>query len=163
MTFRLADFSLKKNLQTIDWKLLLFLILFLDVKLVVKLFALFLIYLLRFDFNFGFSLRNSRLPLFYPLIIAVAFIPFIINGDYSATNYIPVFLMGILFWSGCLLAIHQVKLSVESNTVEMTERTILVFFIVNALFSLFNIVHIIWETGALNPYLYQGENQKHFI
>ena len=163
MTYRVADINLKKILNYIDWKFLLFLMLFLNVKLAIKIPAIIIIYLLRFNFRFGFSFKNPRLPLFYLLIVVIAFVSFIINQNFSTPNYPLVFFTGIAFWGLCLLAIHQVKLSVENNTVDAIYNTILVFFVVNAVLSFFNIAHITWETGAFNPYAYQGENQKYFI
>jgi hypothetical protein len=163
MAYTINDFNFKKILNSIDWKLLLFLMLFLNVKLAVKIPAIIITYLLQFNFRFGFSFKNSRLPLFYLLIIGIAFIGLIINNNYSDTNYLLLFLTGIVFWGLCLLAIHQVKLSVESNTTEIIQRTVLVFFVINALFSFYNIAQIIWETGAVNPYRYQGQYQKYFI
>lgn len=158
-----AHFSLKKTINLVDWKLLLFLLLFLDVKLAVKIVAIVLIFLLRFDFKFGFSFKNSRLPLFYPLIILIPFVSLIINKGYSNPDYLLVFLTGMGFWLLCILAIHQVKLAVEHNEPEIIHRTILVFFIINAVFSFCNFAAIVWETGAINPYRYQGGFQKYFI
>ena len=163
MTYSVAGINLKKIQNYIDWKLLLFLMLFLNVKLAIKIPAIIIIYLLRFNFRFGFSFKNPRLPLFYLLIVVIAFVSFIINQNFSTPNYPLVFFTGIAFWGLCLLAIHQVKLSVENNTVDAIYNTILVFFVVNAVLSFFNIAHITWETGAFNPYAYQGENQKYFI
>jgi hypothetical protein len=163
MIYSLSYFSFKKVLNSIDWRLLLFLMLFLNVKLAVKIPAIILIYLLKFDFRFGFSLKNSRLPLFYLLIIGIGFIGLAVNKSYANPNYLLVFLTGICFWGLCLLAIHQVKLSVENNDAVTIHKTILVFFVINAILSFFNIAHIIWETGAINPYRYQGEYQKYFI
>src|SRR4051812_49276455 len=99
-----GHFSLKKTINLVDWKLLLFLLLFLDVKLAVKIFAIVLIFLLRFDFKLGFSFKNSRLPLFYPLIILIPFVSLIINQGYSNPDYLLVFLTGIGFWLLCILA-----------------------------------------------------------
>lgn len=42
-------------------------------------------------------------------------------------------------------------------------QTILLFFIINTLVSFFNLAQIVWETGAFNPYTYQGQYQKYFI
>ena len=159
----IADFNLKKIINRVDWKLLLFLMLFLNVKLAIKIPAIIIIYLLRFNFKFGFSFKNSRLPLFYLLIMIIPFIGLIINKGYSNPDYLIVFFTGIVFWLLCLLAIHQVKLSVENNDTEIIHRTILVFFIINAVFSFYNFAAIVWETGAINPYRYQGEHQKYFI
>ncbi len=57
--------------------------LFLNVKLAVKIPAIIIIYLLQFNFKFGFSFKNSRLPLFYLLIIIIAFVGLIVNRSYG--------------------------------------------------------------------------------
>jgi len=153
---------MQKLRKLLDWKLLVFLLLFLNVKLAIKIPAIALIYLLQFDFKFGFSLKNSRLPLFYPLMIVIASINFLIGAQYHL-SYIIVWLTGISFWLACILAIHQVKLSVEKNDAELITRTIIIFFVINALCSAFNLLSIIYETHAINPYSYQGNNEKYFI
>src|ERR1700744_2966027 len=99
---------LKKLKNQVDWKLLLFLVLFLNVKLAIKIPAIILIYLLQFNFKFGFSLKNSRLPLFYLLAIAIAVLNWIISRSYTNINYNLVLLTGISFWLLCILAMHQV-------------------------------------------------------
>ena len=163
MFARTRNFNFRRLISTVDWQLLLFLMLFLNVKLAVKIAAIIIIYLLRFNFQFKFSLKDPRLPLFYPLIIGIAFVGFSLNYTFASPNYLPVFFIGILFWVLCLLAVHQVKLAVEKNDVEVIHRTILAFFVINAIISLFNMGLIIWETGALNPYRYQGGYQKYFV
>lgn len=163
MTFSYPGFNLKKAINYVDWKLLLFLMLFLNVKLAVKIPAIIIIYLLRFNFRFGFSFKNSRLPLFYFLIIGIGFLGLVINQNNFGYNYLVVFLTGTGFWLLCILAVHQVKLAVEQNDTHVIHNTILVFFVLNAIFSFYNIAHIIWETGAFNPYRYQGQYQKYFI
>ncbi|HZY37698.1 MAG TPA: hypothetical protein VFE53_13665 [Mucilaginibacter sp.] len=159
----IRNFNFRKVINAVDWPLLLFLTLFLDVKIVVKVLAILIIYLLRFDFRFKFSFKNTRIPLFYPLILGIAFIGLVPNLSFNKANYLPVFFMGVGFWVLCLLAVHQVKLAVERNDTEVIHRTVLVFFVINAIISLFNIGAIIIETHALNPYRYQGEYQKYFI
>ena len=163
MTFSIADINLKKLKTFADWKLLLFLLLFLDVKLAIKVPVIIIIYLLQFDLRFGFSLKNSRLPLFYLIVIAIAFVDLVLNINSTDPRYLLVFFNGVLFWLMCILAIHQVKLAVENNVPVTIHNTILLFFIINATFSFFTLAHIIWETGAINPYRYQGEFQKYFI
>lgn len=159
----IAGFDFKKAIKSVDWKLLLFLLLFLDVKLAVKIGAIVLIYVLRFDFKFGFSFKNSRLPLFYLLIMLIPFVSLVLNKGYSNPDYLLVFVSGLGFWLFCILAIHQVKLAVENKDPEVIGRTILVFFVINAIVSFGNYAAIVWETHAINPYRYQGEYQKYFI
>jgi hypothetical protein len=155
--------NFKKLKNSTDWKLLLFLVLFLDVKLAVKIVVIGLIYMLNFDFKFGFKLKDSRLPLFYPLIIILAIIGYLLNEQYTNLNYNLVFITGIGFWLVSILAIHQIKLAVERNTAEIINQTIVIFFVINTAVSLLNIGVIILHTHALNPFTYQGEYQKYFI
>jgi len=155
------DFKKLKSLA--DWKLLLFLILFLNVKLEVKILAIVVVYLLQFNFKFGFSLKNSRLPLFYLLAIAIAVVNWLVYKNFTNLNYTVVLLTGIGFWALCILAMHQVKLSVETHDAETIHRTIIIFFALNAAISLFTLASIVIETGSVNPYTYQGMYQKYFL
>jgi hypothetical protein len=157
-----AALNLSKWKNRADWKLLLFLVLFLDVKMEIKVAAIILVYILRADFSFGFRTTNSRLPLFYPIAIAIAIINWIISRNFSL-NYDLVLLTGTGFWALCILAMHQVKLSVEGHDPETINRTIILFFVLNAAVSFFNFAAIIVETGHVNPYTYQGQYQKYFI
>jgi hypothetical protein len=153
----------KAHFWAIDWKLLLFLLLFLNVKLYCKVIAIALIYLFRFNFKFGFGFRSSRLPLFYLIAMGIAVFNWLWHKQYPDFNYDLVFVAGIGFWIFCILAIHQLKLSVESSKPHILANTIVAFFIINAIVSFLNILGIIIETGTLNPYQFQGFFQKYFI
>jgi len=155
--------NIKNAFKTIDWKLLTFLLLFLNVKLVVKLAAIVLIYFIQPNFKFDFRLRNSRLPLFYLLIIGIGFLNYFITAGFSNLNYSMAFFTGVGFWLFSILAIHQVKLSVELHDPSIIHQTIHVFFIINTIVSLATLIIIVYKTGTINPYLYQGEYQKYFI
>ncbi|WP_139235610.1 hypothetical protein [Mucilaginibacter polytrichastri] len=147
----------------INWPWLVFLLLFLNVKLVVKLFALVLIYFIRPDFKFGFKLKNSRLPLFYPGIIIIAVINWVIFRYFFSAHYNIAFFTGLIFWLICILAIHQVKLFADTTAPLILHRTITAFFIINALVSFGNILLIILKIGEINPYTYQGNFQQYFL
>lgn len=153
----------KSRAHSVDWLLLAFLVLFLNVKLVVKAAALMLIFVLRPNRKFGFAIKNSRLPLFYLVVIGIAVLNWPVSGKVGDLNYGSVLVTGILFWLFCILAVHQVKIAVDKNSIETLHWTILFFFIINAVVSLGTYVAIILETGAINPYHYQGEYQKYFI
>jgi hypothetical protein len=60
---------LKKKQADVDWQLLVFLLLFMNVKLVVKLAGIIFIYLARRNFSFRFSLKQPGIPWFYPAMI----------------------------------------------------------------------------------------------
>jgi len=153
----------KQTVTAIDWKLLVFLLLFLNVKLVVKIVAIILIYILQADFKFGFRFRNSRLPLFYLFIIGIGVLDYFIIPGTKSINYNIVVITGISFWLLCIFAIHQAKLSIELHDPRTIQKTISVFFIINAIISLATLFIIIIKTGAINPYLYQGQYQLYFI
>lgn len=154
---------LRHSLKSIDWKILIFLLLFLNVKLIIKLVAVIFICAARFDFKFGFRFKNSRLPLFYPLIILIGVFNWVLYSQFTNLNYSIALLTGISSWFFCIVAIHQVKLSVELNTRLVIHQTVKVFFIINAIVSIAAYMLIVFKTGAINPYLYQGEYQKYFI
>lgn len=149
--------------KRIHWGLLLFLVLFLNVKLIVKLVALAFIYSLQPDFRFQFRLQHSRLPLFYPMVIFLAVLNAFFCGHFFQPNYLLVLLFGIGFWVACILVIHQIKLVVERTDAEIIYQTLVVFFLLNTLVSALQYIRIVIETGALNPFLYQGNYQKYFI
>jgi hypothetical protein len=155
--------KIKETFKVVDWKLLVFLLLFLDVKLAIKVIAIVFIYSFRFNLKFDFRRNNSRLPLFYPLIISIGIINYFISGGFYHFNYTIAFLTGVFFWLLAILAIHQVKLSVDTHKPVVIYNTVYIFFIINAICSLLAFAIIIFKTGAINPYLYQGEYQKYFI
>ncbi len=152
-----------RSIQKIDWKLLMFLVLFINVQLSIKLFAVILIYALRFDFAFGLRSNHSRLPWFYFMVTAIALLDLGIYGLYANLPYDLAFMVGIFFWALCMLTIHQIKLSVEICNDQKLHYTVIVFFMINSIISLGNLLQIMIETGALNPYQYQGLFQKYFI
>lgn len=160
---RSAIFDLKMFITSLDLRLLLFLILFLNIKMPVKLIAIVLIYTVSPDLRFGFKLRGSRLPLFYLLIIPIALVGAVINKSYMAAHYALVFGSGILCWILSLLVIHQIKLMVDRDSPEAIHKTIIAFFLLNAMVSFGNIAHIMYITHSINPYTFRGMYQTYFI
>lgn len=163
MSSRSGLTSVTSRLAGIDWQLLTFLILFVNVKLAVKAAAIIFIYLLRPGFKFGLSFNNPRLPLFYVAVAAIGLLNYFLLGGFFSINYTVTAFTGILFWLMCLLAMHQVKTAVEKNSVITLHKTIFLFLLINAAVSLAVYIGIIIETGAINPYRYQGNYQKYFI
>jgi O-Antigen ligase len=152
---------LQRLSEKIEWKLLVFLILFLNVKLGIKLSGIILIYVLQFDFKF--RIRSSRILLFYISMIILAIVNKILTGRFSDRNENIMFLLGMFYWSLCILAFHQLRLFTEKNTLEKLQFTLLTFFLLNAFISYFSLLLIIWETKSLNPYQFQGLYQKYFM
>lgn len=154
---------LKAWVKGINWPLLVFLLLFLNVKLFIKLFALVFIYFLRPNFKFGFRAKESRLPLFYLGVIVIAIANWIAFKYFLSANYNLTFLTGISFWLLCIMAIHQIKLAVEHTEPAVLHRTITAFFVLNAVVSFANILLIILKIKEINPYTYQGNYQEYFL
>lgn len=163
MLTRAVAFYRDKIKDKVDWKLLIFLLLFLNVKLAIKIPVIILMSLWQFNFKFGFRFKNSRLPLFYPLIIVIVLVDWIIYKGYVNGHYNILLITGIVFWLLCILAIHQIKLAVDNNPAEVVHQTITIFFIINSLISVLTLAVIILKTHAINPYTYQGQYQKYFI
>ncbi len=163
MNARLRVQSYFQGWKPIDWKLLLFLLLFLNVKLVVKLAAILIIYCLQPQFRFEFKLRNSRLPAFYPAVIGIASLNFIIYRQFGSSPQLVLFITGICFWILCILVIHQLKIFTDNLSTAIIVQTLVVFFLINAFVSYAEYIRIIIETGSINPYRYQGDHQKYFI
>jgi hypothetical protein len=157
-----AVFYLKKPDFEIEWKLLVFLILFLDVKLSVKAVAILFIYFMQPDFKFGFRFKHSRLPLFYVIVILIALLNFIFYPNMTG-NYIIVAITGISIWTACILVIHQLKLLVDKTDIKILHNTLVAFFVLNIAFSAINLLIIFLDIGVRNPFLYQGQFQKYFI
>lgn len=153
---------LRKQFGKVDFRLLIFLLLLLNVKLAIKLLAVVFIYILRPNFRFGLSLKSSRLSLLFPLLILIAATDLILYRLYNS-NYLLAFLFGSGIWIICLLVSHQLKLFTETVDAQKIYRTLLIFFIINAAISLAVFAKIIIETGSINPYKYQGNFQKYFI
>lgn len=163
MTISLPGFDIKRWKNYADWRMLVFLLLFINVHIPFKIAALIFAYISRFNFQFGFKLRNSRLPLFYLLVFPIAVIAAIISQNFNNLYYIPVFGWALICWALALLAIHQVKLMVDESDAETIYHTLIIFFIINAVFSAANLAHIMWITKSINPYAYMGMHQRYFI
>lgn len=131
-------------------QLLIFLIYFLNVKFVVKVLAIIFMIVCSRNFKFGFSLKNSRLPLFYLSIILLEIAKYLVVVRNYNLDYTLVFSMGILQWTLCLLCIHYLKLHIDRNDAGKTHDTIRAFFTLNFLASVFFlamlIIHPAWLT-----------------
>jgi len=153
----------RKYLQGIDWDLLVLLLFFLNVKLVIKLAALAFVLVRKKQWRLRFAARPPGIPLFYPLMVLIALINLVVYGLYRDANYLVLITAGIGHWLLCMIAFQQVSGLIDRQSLHKLHATLALFFLVNALASFANLAAIIWETGELNPYRYQGNYQKYFI
>lgn len=160
--FEKGSISLRSIIKGINWQLLVFLLLFLNVKLVIKIAAVVIIYLLQP--NFKFRLKEKLTPIhFYLSLIVISIVNWLIFKYYLNFNYNLSLLTGIGFWLLCLLAFHQLKLMVEGTDTGKLHNTLTVFFVLNSVVSLITVLVIILKTQHVNPYTYQGDFQKYFL
>lgn len=141
--------NLKARLDVFDSTLLVFLLLISQDRIVIKLAAIFFIFLLRFNFKIG--LRQNRLPLFYLLIICAEILKYLLMGRNYLGNWSTLF-VSALYWGMCFMTIHQVKLSVERNSIEKVDRTLIVFTLINAVFCISQLIQVMLVTHSINPY-----------
>jgi hypothetical protein len=144
-----------------DIRLLLFLVLLVNVKLALKGIAIASVLLLVPELRRSISLKKAS-P-FYSLLIAIALANWIINKGFEQWITTAPFLIATLTWTACLLAAGAMRFFAGILTPEALERTLVAFFLLNAGVVLLQYAAIVLETGALNPYRYQGDHQKYFI
>lgn len=153
----------KFNLQQINWSLLIFLLLFLNVKIWVKVAAIILISVLnRRNFARKFLFENKLLP-FYLSMIFIAIINILLQVNNLTLPYLAAATVGTLFWLMAALASYLCFVYVQKNEPGKIHSTISLFFLLNALVTFVTLVKIMIETGSVNPYTYQGMYQKYFI
>lgn len=159
--FRLDIVS--KKLRGIDWKLFLFLVLVMNVKLLVKIVAIIAILLLE---RKSFSLRSFfRKPyvLFYLSMIGVALVNLLLQYQNIQTPYLLVIGMGIMLWMIPAIAGLTVYNMVQKGDLEKMHRTVSLFFLVHVALIFTSLLLIILEIGTIDPYTYKGLNQKYYI
>ena len=152
-----------ENVQKIDWMLLLFLVLFTNVKMIVKIASLlfFLFYFRKNIFKSGFF--RQRFGWFYIAMIIIILLNLLINISGISINYLVVTIIGVFFWLMCIGAAALTYQFVKKNDTGKLHSSISVFFLLNATVTIVQLILIMWDAGSLNPYTYQGMNQKYFI
>ena len=115
--------------EKINMPLLIFLILFLNVKFVIKLVAILFIVAYSKKFKFGDLLKTSRFPIFYALIILIEPLKYLLITRNFSLNYTLVFGLGMLQWVFSLIALYYIRFIIEKDSVQKIHNTIKVFFI----------------------------------
>ena len=146
-----------------DGKLLLFLILMLNVKMPVKIFAVIFFLLLNRKMFLEKNIYRQRFVWFYFSIIAIAAINLLLDILAISANHFFASIVGISFWLMCIAAALIISWFVAKTDTDTLHNTITVFFILNAAVTIGQLLLIMWDSGSLNPYTYQGMHQKYFI
>lgn len=156
-------YQIQKIGSSVNWQLLLFLLLVLNVKLPIKVAAIVVFTLLHWK---QFSVRQffTRPYLFfYFSMIGIGCINLLFQWKHFSEAMLMSFALGMAFWCLCALAAWHLYRFVQQDTADRLHRTVTVFFGAHIAAIFFNLFLIMLETGALNPYTYKGLNQKYYI
>lgn len=149
-------------LQT-NWSLLVFLLLVMNVKMVVKLAALLVFLLLNRKLLFDKNIFRQRFIWFYAGVIGLVLLNILLQYSGLSVNYLVAAATGIAFWLMCIAASSIISWYVKQTSAEKLHTTLTLFFILNITITALQLLLIIIDSGSFNPYRYQGMYQKYFI
>lgn len=153
----------KQFLHQTNWSLLVFLLLVMNVKMVVKLAALVAFILLNRKLLSDKNIFRQRFMWFYAAMIGLVLINTLLQYSGLSVNYLVAAATGIAFWLMCVIASSIVSWYVKQTSSEKLHSTLTLFFILNVAVTIFQLLLIIIDSGSFNPYRYQGMYQKYFI
>lgn len=155
--------TLKKKAGQINWPLLVFMVLVLDVKLIVKVAAVLLICIYNWKTISVKSFFSQRYVWFYFGVICIGLINLLLQFKNVNTVYLATTVIGIAFWMMCAIIAYNVYIIIQKENSANIHNTISTFFILHIAVIFLNLLQIIFETGSINPYTYKGFNQKYFM
>lgn len=155
--------TLKKKAGQINWPLLGFMLLVLDVKLVVKVAAVLLICIYNWKTISVKGFFSQRYLWFYFGLICIGLINLLLQYRNVNTIYLATAAMGIAFWIMCAIIAYNIYIIIQKENTGKIHNTACAFFILHIAVIFLNLLQIIFETGAINPYRYKGFNQKYFM
>ena len=155
--------DIKQWEKKVDWPLLLFLVLVLNVKLIIKAACILLFLFFKRKELLRKEYWKQSFIWFYISLILISTINLLLSPDTFSINYFILFLAGTGFWLLCTGASLINSQFTQSTSVEKLNYTLTVFFIANIVITLGQFFYIMWDAGDINPYTYQGMYQKYFI
>jgi len=155
--------KIKEKASEINWPLLVFMLLVLNVKLVIKVVAILIITIIN---RKNISVRDffrQRYLFFYFGIICIGLINLLLQYKSINSSYLVTVAIGLSFWMMCAVIAYNMYLIVQKEDATKIHNTVSVFFILHIAVIFFNFLTIVFETGAINPYAYKGFNQKYYM
>lgn len=149
--------------RQICWPLLLFLCLLLQVKQAGKFAAIVLLFAWLWKTRKAQLKWKADIPPFYYWILPLTVAGWLSSGYLFHTRYALVFAAGCTSWMLCLGAAWAMRFFAANYSKQVLENTIALYLLLNIAVALLQLLAIVHETGALNPYRYQGDHQKYFI
>lgn len=130
---------------------LLFLLLFTQGNILLKLLGLGFIYAVHPISPF--SRKVSRQEFFFVFIILYSLTSFVFIVPFEGAQYTSTFFLGLIFWILCFLAFKQIFSFVKNNPVHIIHNTADNYFIVVALFTLSQYIFLAYQDSTWNPYI----------
>src|SRR5579859_177443 len=159
----------EKYLQSVDWRLLIFLVMVLNVKLAVKAAALILAFLWQGRSFVSQRLSRYKWARFYWVMLLLAVLNLLLAGSLFSgplSQSIPPLLsfgLGACYWAMAIAAAGHISVFIGKGNLDRLHGTISLFFLLHIIGVLISFLVICVQAGSLNPYTYQGLHQKYFI
>jgi hypothetical protein len=155
--------KIKDKASEISWPLLIFLLLVLNVKLVVKVFAILIITILNRKNISARGFFRQRYLFFYFAMVCIGLINLLLQYKSINSSYLVMAAIGLSFWMMCAVIAYNIYLIVQKETTAKIHTTVSVFFALHITVIFLNFLSIVFETGVINPYAYKGLNQKYYM
>lgn len=155
--------DIKQWANKIDWSLLLFLVMVMNVKLIIKVTCILLFIFIKRKELLRWQYWNQSFIWFYASLILISSVNLLLSANSISINYFILFLVGTCFWLLCTCTSLISSQFTQTTAVEKLNSTVNVFFILNIVITTGQLIYIMWDAGDINPYTYQGMYQKYFI
>lgn len=155
--------TLKKKAGQVNWPLLVFLILVLNVKLVVKVAAVIIICIYNWKKTSLKEFFKQRYLLFYFGMICIGLINLLFQIKNITTPYFFTVIIGSGYWMMSAVIAYQLYKIIWQDNRERLHNTIALFFMIHTAVVFINLFRIMAETGSVNPYTYMGMDVKYYM
>lgn len=150
--------------QQVDWPLLIFLLLFLNVKLYVKIAAVLLAFFQHRQMPGLKTILQKKWLGFYAAMLLLAILNLLFSFSSLSGPALLSFGLGFVYWLLAMAAAWHISIFVQQQKdKERLHRTATVFFLLNVITMLLFFVGVCIKAGTINPYTYEGEHRKYFI
>ncbi|HMI79992.1 MAG TPA: hypothetical protein VK484_14430, partial [Ferruginibacter sp.] len=156
-------YKLKEMAGQVNWPLLVFLLLVLNVKLLVKVAAVLIIGIVNWKSISGKGFFRQRYLFFYFGMICIGLINLLLQIKNVDSTYLLTTFIGISFWMMSALIAYLLYKIIQKGDTAKIHNTISVFFVLHTAAVFINLLRIMIETGSVNPYAYKGLNAKYYI
>jgi cell division protein FtsW (lipid II flippase) len=156
-------YKLEEKARQISWPLLVFLLLVLNVKLVVKVAAIIIISIINWKLLSVKDFFTQRYLFFYFGLACIGLINLLLQLENVNTTYLFAVSLGVSFWMMSAVIAYQLYKIVQQEKETRLHNTVSVFFMLHIAVIFINFLQIVFETGSINPYTYKGLNQKYYI